>query len=258
MTLPSLMSATQVLLTIAILWIAAVAFLWLVVTPVLRRGPGGVTVTGLMWWIVRIYCRLWHHATYAGLEHLPASDDDHHGLIVVSNHTGSIDPLAIQARCRFLIRWMMATEMMGPELDWLWRQQRMIPVDRDGRDSAALRESIRHVKAGGCIGVFPEGRITVPPREIRPFLPGVGVLIARTKAPVLLAWVSGTPDTNRMGQALKTPSHAHVQFIDLIDFGDEKDAKKIAAELRRRIHEVSGWPLNDEIIPPGGPPEDDD
>ena len=252
------MSAFEVLLTIALIWTAAVAFLWLVVAPFLRRGPGGKAVNGLMWRGLKLYCRLWHRATHEGIDLLPASDDDHHGLIVVSNHTGSVDPLLIQTRCRFLIRWLMATDMMGPELDWLWRQQKMIPVDRDGRDSSALREAIRHVKAGGCVGIFPEGRITVPPREIRPFLPGVGVLIARTKAPVLLAWVSGTPDTNIMSEALRTRSRAHVRFIDLIDFSDEKDAKKITAELRRRIHQASGWPLNDEMIPPGGPREGDE
>ncbi|UCD73808.1 MAG: 1-acyl-sn-glycerol-3-phosphate acyltransferase [Phycisphaerales bacterium] len=253
-----LMSVSEVLLILVAVYLAIVGLGWLVLVPILRRGPTGTALIGLMWRVERAYCRLWHRATYGGAEILPKSDADHQGLIVVSNHTGAIDPLAIQARCRFLIRWMMASDMMGPELNWLWLQQQMIPVKRDGSDSAALREAIRHVRAGGAIGIFPEGRITIPPRQVRPFLPGVGLLIAKAKAPVLLAWVSGTPNTNSMSLALKTPSRTHVQFIDLIDFGEERDAAKITEHLRQRIAEVSGWPLNDEIIPPGGPREDAD
>ncbi|MDY7110388.1 MAG: lysophospholipid acyltransferase family protein [Planctomycetota bacterium] len=249
------MSAIEVLLTIAVIWIATISLFRLVVTPRLRRGPGGDAAHGLMWRVLRLYCRLWHRVTYSGSELLPVSDEDHQGLIVVSNHTGSVDPLLIQTGCRFLIRWLMATDTMIPELDWLWRQQQMIPVERQGRDSSALREAIRHVRSGGCIGIFPEGRIAVPPREIRPFLPGVGGLITRTKAPVLLVWVSGTPDTPIMVEALKTRSNAHVHFIDLIDYRDESDPKEITADLRRRIQEASGWPLNDVLAPPGGFPD---
>ena len=89
-----------------------------------------------------------------------------------------------------------------------------------------------------------------PPREIRPFHPGVGLIVARTKAPVLLCWISGTPDTNKMGKSMLSRSHSKVRFIELIDFKGERHAANIARILRERIAEVSGWPLNDEPIPP--------
>ncbi len=252
------MSVPQVLLIFAIVWIGAVAACWLFGILILARGPGRNATTGLLWWVDRIYCRFWHRPTYTGVDLLPTDDKDiasHGGLIVIANHTGSIDPLVIQARCHFVIRWMMASDMMGPQLDWLWNQQQMIPVARDGKDSGPLREAIRHVKAGEAVGIFPEGRITVPPGDIRPFMPGVGLIIAKTKAPVLLAWVSGTPDTNDMGESLTTRSNTRVEFIDLIKFEGRRHAAEIAEELRRRIAEASGWPLNNEVIPRGGPDE---
>jgi hypothetical protein len=57
-----------------------------------------------------------------------------------------------------------------------------------------------------------------------------------------------------MTQSLVTTSRSHVQFLDLIDFGDERDPQVITDRLRRIIHEASGWPLNDEVLPPGGVP----
>ncbi|MCP3905099.1 MAG: 1-acyl-sn-glycerol-3-phosphate acyltransferase [Planctomycetes bacterium] len=250
------MSVSQVLLVFAGSWLIIVGIGWLVVVPALRRSPGGRAVDGLIWNIARLYARLWHRPRFSGREILPATDADHDGLVVVSNHTGAIDPLLIQAGSRFLIRWMMAGDMMSPTLDWLWQDQYVIPVGRDGKDSGPLREAIRHVKAGGAVGIFPEGRITVPPRELRPFLPGVGLVVTRTRAPVLVVWVSGTPDTNKMGEALATRSHARVVFVDLMEFPDERDPTVVTERLRQRIHEASGWPFNEEIIPPGGEPEE--
>jgi 1-acyl-sn-glycerol-3-phosphate acyltransferase len=237
-------------LTVAILiagWFVLVLVYRLAISPWLAGGPGGDTLTGFLWRIVRVYTRLMHHPTYEGLEHVPTSNDPG-GLIVVSNHTGPIDPLLIQAVCPFEIRWMMAADMMAPQLDWLW--QRMIPVDRNGRDSASAREAIRHVKSGGVIGIFPEGGIAVPRGQVRPFHEGVGLIIARTGAPVLLVWCSDTPRETHMFRALAKPSRARVRFIDRFEVPPGSGAVDITRQLRKRIADSSGWPINDEPLTP--------
>ncbi len=246
------MTVPDVLLIVALAWLAGVALVRFVVMPLLARGPGGDPVKGAIWVILRLYCRVRHRVKFTNRRILPKSDADHEGLVVVSNHTGPVDPLAIQAGCRFLIRWMMAADMVGPQFDWLWRIQPMIRVARDGKDTGPLREAIRVIKAGGCVGIFPEGRITTPPREIRPFLPGAGLIIAKTHAPVLLVWVSGTPDTNKLGEALAATSHTRVAYLEMMDFAGERDPVVITGRLRDRIARASGWPLNDEVLPPGG------
>lgn len=230
-------------------WIAFIAFYRIMVLPWFRRGPQGDPVVGMIWRAVRLYCRLMHQVRFQGQEKLRNSMDPG-PLIVVSNHTGAVDPLLIQSGCRFQIRWMMASEMMVPTLDWLWRNQEIIPVDRDGKDLGPAREAIRTVQAGGVVGIFPEGRIVQPPRQIRPFFTGVGLIVARSHAKVLLVWVSGTPDTNILQQSIFTPSHARVEYVDLLDFKGERDAHVITERLRQRLAKVTGWPLNDEPQPP--------
>ncbi len=230
-------------------WIAVVlglrwAGLWL-----FSRGPGGDPVTGLMCLAARVYSHLMHRARYEGLKHVPQTNQPG-GLIVVSNHASPIDPVLIQSACRFVIRWMMAGDMMIPQLGWLWRRQQMIPVARDGRDLGPAREAIRHVQAGGVLGVFPEGALVRPRDQVRPFLPGVGFMIAKTQAPVLLLWISGTPEATRLGPALTCRSHARVRFIDRLEFGDERDPAAITQTLRHRLAEATGWPLCDEPLVP--------
>ena len=217
-----------------------------------RTGPGGDPFTGFLWIVLRVYTRLMHRRTVAGREHVPATNSPG-GLVVVSNHTGPIDALVLQAACRFEIRWMMAEALMFPALDWLWKRHRMIRIARDGRDTGPLREAIRHVKAGGAIGVFPEGAIVQPRCEVRPFHEGVGLIISRTRAPVLLVWISGTPESSHMSVALKTRSRSRVVFLDRIEFDKSVDAATITRTLRERITEASGWPVNDEpLVPPSG------
>ena len=243
------MTGVQVLLIVIAAWFGAVAFGYLVVLPWLRHGPGRDPTLGVLWRVARTYSRLMHRPVYSGHEAIRRKIDAG-GLVVVANHTGAADPLLLQSACRFHIRWMMAGNFMWSSLDWFWRAAPPIAVSRDGRDSGPLREAIRYVRSGHAIGIFPEGRIVHPRGQIFPFLPGAGLIVARSKAPVLLAWISGTPDTGDVMTALGSRSHARVEFLELIDYGDEKDANVIAQDLRRRLQEASGWIINDEPPPP--------
>jgi len=230
-------------------WIVLVAAWWLVIVPVLRRGPRGDVGYVLLWWIMKQYIRFRHRVRYVGQEHVPARDNAG-PLVVVSNHTGAVDPLLISGGCPFAIRWMMAEDMFTAKLKPLLEFVNVIPVERTGRDTASARVAVRHLNAGGVVGIFPEGGIVTPPRQIWPFFAGVGLIIARSKAPVLLVWVSGTPATNDMWGSIITPSHARVQFIGMFDFAGERDAKVITDTLRKQLAEVSGWPMKDgEAVP---------
>lgn len=243
------------LLITAACWAVVVWMCWFFGARWSSRGPGANPITGLLWLSVRVFCHLRHRPTYRGLQHVPDTNRTG-GLIVVANHTGPIDPLVIQAACRFEIRWMMAEEMMIDQLDWLWRRQRMIPVARAGSDMAAAREAIRHVRSGGVIGIFPEGGIVRPSGQIRPFHQGVGLVIVKTEAPVLLAWVRGTPEATGMMAALKSRSRPLVDFIDLLEFTGQRDPRGITSRLRSRLSEASGWPQCQEPLTPPRPKSD--
>lgn len=240
----------QTAILLAVAAVAALATLaWLAVIPWLRQGPRGEAIIGLFWRLLRVYVKIVHRARFRGLEQL--RDTITPGpLIVVSNHTGAVDPLLIQAACRFHIRWMMAADMMIPSLNWLWRLEKLIPVERDGKDAAAAREAMRHLQSGGVVGIFPEGRIVYPPRQVRPFHAGVGLIVARTQAPVMLVWVSGTPDTTSTAGSITTPSRARVEFIDVLDFKGQRDAQAITQQIRERLAQAANWPLNDHPVPP--------
>ena len=75
-------------LTVALViagWLALVGLFRLTILRWLASGPSGDAGTGLLWLIVRVYSRLVHRTTYAGLDHIPRTNRPG-GLVVVSNH----------------------------------------------------------------------------------------------------------------------------------------------------------------------------
>ena len=156
---------------------------------------GDSAMAGFLDLLNKGYLRWWHRVELVGFEDLPApfrAGDTGPG-IVVANHTAGIDPLLVQAGVRRFIRWMMWADMMVPALGVVWRTARILPVSYGEKDSTTVRTAIRHLKDGGLVGVFAEGSITRPPREVRPFQPGVGLLARLGKAPVLLVHIRDTP-----------------------------------------------------------------
>jgi 1-acyl-sn-glycerol-3-phosphate acyltransferase len=208
------------------------------------HGPGNTLADFVLLLVARLVAWFFHRVRYFNKEIVPRTNQPG-PLIVVSNHTGPVDSVLLQSACRFNIRWMMATDTMFPALDWLWSWRQMIAVDRDGKDLAAAREAIRHVKSGGVIGLFPEGRIITPPERVWPFADGVGLIVSRTNAPVLLVWISGTPPTVHALPSMFGFSHARVHFLELIQFPKDAKAAEITRTLREKIAKASGWPMTE-------------
>jgi len=231
---------------IAVGWLGA-AFLarWILAGSV--RGPFDVA-TGLVVRGIQLYVRLVHNLRMEGVENIPPADGS--PLILVANHTAGVDPALIQAAIPYDPRWMMGSDMMVPGLNWLWELARIIPVERFGEgDAAALRSALKHLKAGGVIGVFPEGTIERPPRRILPFQPGVGLMIRKSGARVLPVVIDGTPQVDPAWASLWRTSRSVVRFLPVIDYSTTKlGAQEIADDLRARYVNATGWPTS-ELVP---------
>jgi 1-acyl-sn-glycerol-3-phosphate acyltransferase len=129
---------------------------------------------------------------YQGLhQHTPCPIPRQGPALVVANHTSGLDPTLVQASCRRPIVWLMTREFYDlPHLHWFFKWSGMIPIDVAGHDSKAWRESIRALKRGQVVGVFPEGRIE---REgkVMPFQTGVSLLAIRGGAPIFPVYLDG-------------------------------------------------------------------
>lgn len=221
----------------AVLFLLGLSVRWLTIN------PRGDVETGLVWRSMRVYCRVMHRVQYDGLEHLPRwvpGEPPIGPLVIVANHSAGIDPLLIQSAARFEITWMMMKKMMVPWASRLWEWTGVIGVGP--KDSAAARQAINVLKRGGVVGIFPEGTIVRPPRQIMPFEPGVGLIIHRTGARVLMAIIEGTPDNASAYASLLTRSRSRVRFLPVVDGASlGANATEIAQGLQSRMQRETGW-----------------
>ncbi|MCP4834496.1 MAG: 1-acyl-sn-glycerol-3-phosphate acyltransferase [Phycisphaera sp.] len=244
----------------AILAVAVLAWIgfWMWVVPVLGRRIrirlearlGDTATAGAIDLLNLLYVRWWHRLELVGFRDLPAPfrAGDRGAGLVVANHTAGIDPLLVQAGIRRFIRWMMWADMMIPELELFWRTARILPVSYGTGDSTTVRTALRHLKDGGLVGLFAEGSIARPPREIRPFQPGVGLLARLSKAPVLLIHIRDTPYTPTAFGSIIRRSRAVVEVIGIHDLSGEKDPRVATERLRSALLDHSGWPSNEETL----------
>lgn len=217
----------------------------------LLDNPRQDVVGGLLWHGARIYARLMHRVRIEGKEHIPPARDDAGPLIVVMNHTAGVDPVLVQAACRFHIRYVMAEDMRLKRFNDLWEWQRVIFVDRVARSGHGAREAIRHLAEGGVLGIYPEGGLERPPCHLLPFEAGVGMLVRRGKARVLPVIISETPQVDPAWASLWTPSRSRLRFMPPIDYdGSGLSATAIAKDLQDRFQEWTGWPVLGDPEPP--------
>lgn len=242
------MTALWITLAIA-LWIGFAAFArWvLLVRP---RDDADVRAS-LALRLTQLYTRFVHHLRVEGLENVPERNRANpQALIFVVNHTAGVDPLLVQAPLPFEVRWVMARDMAIPLLRPVWEWARVILVDRMTREASALRDALRHLRAGGVLGVFPEGGIERPPRQILPFEPGIGLLIRKSRATIVPVVIEGTPQVDPAWASLARTSRSRVRFLEPLRYenADMKPAD-IAADLRRRFLDATGWPANNDPEP---------
>jgi 1-acyl-sn-glycerol-3-phosphate acyltransferase len=106
-------------------------------------------------------------------------------LLIAVNHSSFFDPpLAGICSRRGVFYLARKTLLKWPFFGPLFPAMNVIPVERDGNDMSALREVIKKVKEGNAVLLFPEGTRSLD-GDLQPARAGIGLVIAKTGAPVL-------------------------------------------------------------------------
>jgi 1-acyl-sn-glycerol-3-phosphate acyltransferase len=106
-------------------------------------------------------------------------------VIVAMNHQSYFDPPLAGNACDRPIYFLARRSLLNvPVLRWLLPKLNVIPVNQEGIDRSALKALIQVIKAGNGALVFPEGSRTLD-GNLQPGLPGIGLVIAKTLAPVV-------------------------------------------------------------------------
>ncbi|OGW75065.1 MAG: hypothetical protein A2Z72_03470 [Omnitrophica bacterium RBG_13_46_9] len=142
-------------------------------------------------------------------------------FIMVSNHTSYVDPAVVGVACNTVPLVFMAKKeifnvpILGP---WV-KAVGCIPVGRGSREFKPLKEALQRLKCGESLCIFPEGTRS-PDGNLQKAQPGIGLIAAKSGAPVVPAYVSGTNKAMPKGKKYITPCKITAKIGKIVDLGE--------------------------------------
>lgn len=122
-----------------------------------------------------------------GEENIPKTG----GVVLCPNHISNYDPLAVATHMKRQVHFMAKAELYK---NFIVRKVLLavgtIPVDRGKVSLETLKESLRVLKNGEILGIFPEGT-RVKNGERRKPMEGFVVFALKTKSPILPVHIEG-------------------------------------------------------------------
>jgi 1-acyl-sn-glycerol-3-phosphate acyltransferase len=174
-----------------------------------------------------------YQVRYSGRGDIPAEG----GVLVVSNHQSHLDPplvgIGVPRRMNYLAR---KTLFHFAPFGWLLHSVDVIPIDRDGIGLGGIKESLKRLKRGEMVLIFPEGTRSRD-GEIAPFRPGFTALAVRSGAAILPVAIEGAFQAFPRWRKFPGPGKIRVHFGEPIlpaEFAGRAD-RELLAEVERRV-----------------------
>lgn len=145
------------------------------------------------------------------------------GALVCSNHQSFLDPLLLGALCDRRMNYMARENLFKSRFfGALIRWYDAIPVRRDGMSITGLKETLKRLKRGELVVIFPEGTRTTD-GEVAQLKSGFCMLARKAKVPLVPVAITGAYDVWPKGKTL--PRLARV----CLEAGEAIPAETVAA-----------------------------
>lgn len=164
------------------------------------------------YYVLRVFVRLTgvslFRARIFGAERVPREG----AVLLLSNHQSHLDPLLVGMSCNRRLSYLARQTLFEIEpLGLLIRSLDAIPIDREGSGLGGLKETMRRLKRGEVVGLFPEGTRT-PDGEVKRLKPGFCTLARRCKVTLVPLAIEGAFQSWPKGTPLPTPHPVTIVF----------------------------------------------
>jgi 1-acyl-sn-glycerol-3-phosphate acyltransferase len=113
------------------------------------------------------------------------------GVLLISNHLSYLDVFFLGIPLKRPLNYVARSTLFVPVLASLIRSVGGFPIQREGIGASGLKETLRRLRDGGIVTLFPEGTRS-PDGELGELKPGIAVLVARARVPVVPVGLAGT------------------------------------------------------------------
>lgn len=181
---------------------------------------------------IYIWCKVYYRAEIIGLENIPKEGP----LIFCGNHRTYLDPPLMVATAKRDMKFLAKEELYNNKflafLGWVFEA---IPVKRDEKDVSAIKTSLKFLKSGQCIALFPEGTRNGLEKGEK-VKDGVAFFAVRSGAKVVPCGIKGGTKENRK------VTITYGMPLDYSEYKGTKDKEKleeITEEIMDKIIELT-------------------
>ena len=175
--------------------------------------------------VIRVYSKIVYRYKVYGKENIPKEG----ALLFCGNHRTYFDgPLIIISSPR-IMRFMAKQELRSNLLfRYLCYAYNAIYVKRDSKDIGPLKEALKELKDGGCIGIFPEGTRNGMDKNDGKIKNGAAYMALKTGAKIIPIGINGEA---KLFHQVTITYGKPIDFSSLIEGKNAKDVEEEATEI---------------------------
>jgi 1-acyl-sn-glycerol-3-phosphate acyltransferase len=144
------------------------------------------------------------------------------GALIASNHVSFMDPPSVGLAFDHEIFYMARkTLLKNAFVAWFYRAWNTIPIDQERPEMGPLKKVIKLLRGGDQVIIFPEGERSRD-GQLLPAQAGVGLIIAKSKVPVMPVRIFGAHEAMPRGKTFPQPADLKIVFGPPIYFTEEE------------------------------------
>jgi 1-acyl-sn-glycerol-3-phosphate acyltransferase len=156
-----------------------------------------------------------------GVENVPNTG----GVLLLSNHRSFLDPACIGVQLRRPASYLAKSELFEvPVFGRVIPRLNAFPVRQGAGDIGAVRETIKRLKEGRVLTVFPEGSRSLD-GELQPLAGGFTLIVRKAGVPIVPVGIDGSYQAWARGTALPRCAPVRVKFGSPLHVQEMKPAE---------------------------------
>lgn len=187
--------------------------------------------------------RIYFGYQFRHVDRLPSTG----GALICPNHFSNLDPMAIGCIARRRVNFLAKKSLLE---HWLLGRILIrldcIPIDRESSGISGMKETLRKLKKGESVVMFPEGGRSED-GNLQPVLTGFTALVKRVKVPVIPIGIHGTFEAWPPG-ASKPKSHPlrvvvgePIAYSEMENMSEQEMAEFVARKIAVCYDEAKQW-----------------
>ncbi len=149
--------------------------------------------------------------------------------ILAGNHRNMFDVVILITNIDDEIHFMAKKELFKLKiLRSIFSKMGAFPVDRNGNDIKAIKQSFRILKSGEVLGIFPEGTRNKTDNILLHFKDGISSIASKTNVPIVPFGIAGEFKRNKLRLNIGEP-------INITNIEKEKQTEYLEEKVKELI-----------------------